>query len=128
MPGQQGQLFPPISTAQQFRPVGQVQNVGLPHGQTQPLQYSQPMQQFPSQLGTAAPSSQPIHNPLIQQNMPITSGAQQPQQTGSTLNNHLHGVGGPAVQFSSSYTVRNDSGILICIPNSCFLLLILLLF
>ncbi|XP_027093459.1 pre-mRNA-processing protein 40A isoform X2 [Coffea arabica] len=111
MPGQQGQLFPPISTAQQFRPVGQVQNVGLPHGQTQPLQYSQPMQQFPSQLGTAAPSSQPIHNPLIQQNMPITSGAQQPQQTGSTLNNHLHGVGGPAVQFSSSYTTQNGMNI-----------------
>lgn len=110
MPGQQGQPFPPVSTAQQFRPVGQVQNVGIPHGHNQPPQFSQPMQQFPSRPGqpsNAAPSPQPVPSPFIQSNMPITPGSSQPQQMGHTLNNHMPGLGGPGVPFSSSYTVRN---------------------
>ncbi|KAL3514364.1 hypothetical protein ACH5RR_027081 [Cinchona calisaya] len=107
MPGQQVQPFPPVSTAQQFRTISQLHNVGMPHGQSQPPQYSQPIQQFPPQPGlpgNVAPSSQAIQNPLIQPNMPITSGALQPQQTVSTFNNHVHGVAGQGVQFSSSYT------------------------
>ncbi|CAI9115989.1 OLC1v1017023C1 [Oldenlandia corymbosa var. corymbosa] len=104
MPGHQGQPFPPVSNAQQFRPAGAVQNVGMPNGQNQPQQFSQPMQQFPprpGQPGNITPSSQPVSGTFIQSSMPLTSGTLQAQHMGP---NHMSGLGGPGAPFSSSYT------------------------
>ncbi|KAL6995310.1 hypothetical protein U1Q18_005448 [Sarracenia purpurea var. burkii] len=97
---QQGQLFiPAASASQQFRPVGQgisSSNVGIPSNQSQPPQYSQPMQQLPPRpaLSHAIPMSY----------MPLTSSSPQSQQSAPSLNNHVAGLGGPGVPFSSSYT------------------------
>lgn len=97
MPTQQGQPFMPTSSAsQQFLPLGQgisSPNVGIPPNQSQPLQYSQQMQQLPPRP--------PLAMQYIQTSMPITSSAPQPQQASP----HMSGLGGPGVPFSSSYTV-----------------------
>ncbi|EEF52242.1 protein binding protein, putative [Ricinus communis] len=86
-PAQQGQPFMP----QQFLPVvqGMPSNVGMPMpaGQTQTLQFSQPMQPppWPNHPAHVAPSSQPVPlPPYVHQNRPpLTSGPPQLQQTAS---------------------------------------------
>ncbi|KAL1534229.1 pre-mRNA-processing protein 40A-like [Salvia divinorum] len=88
---QQGQQFVSPQTTPQFQP----QNMGMPQGQGQPPQFSQPMQQFmsqPTQPGLGAPSSYP-------QSMPMPSGMAQPQSTPP----------GQGVPFSSSYTFQPSS-------------------
>lgn len=101
IPTQQGQPFMPTSSAsQQFLPHGQgisSPNVGMPPNQSQPLQYSQPMQQLPPRP--------PHPMQYMQTSMPITSSSPQPQQVAPQLNSHMSGLGGPGVPFSSSYTV-----------------------
>ncbi|GFZ10139.1 pre-mRNA-processing protein 40A [Actinidia rufa] len=101
IPSQQGQPFiPAASASQQFRPVGQgisSSNIGIPSNQNQAPQYSQPMQQLPPRPAHA----QSIPMPYIQQNMPLASSSPQSQQTAVPLNNHMHGLGGPGVPFSS---------------------------
>uniref|UniRef100_A0A5B6YTK5 Putative pre-mRNA-processing protein 40A n=1 Tax=Davidia involucrata TaxID=16924 RepID=A0A5B6YTK5_DAVIN len=116
VPAQQGQPFlPAASASQQFRPVGQgisSPNVGMPSSQSQPPQFSQPMQQFPvrpGQPGHATPSSQGIPMPYMQPNMPLTSGSPQSQQIAPPLNNHMPGLGGPGAPLSSSYTFASSS-------------------
>ncbi|KAH6785058.1 hypothetical protein C2S51_037513 [Perilla frutescens var. frutescens] len=95
--GPQGQPFISPQSAPQFHPSGQPQNLGMPPGQSQLPQFSQPMQQFmprPTQPGHVAPSSYP------QQSMPITSGMVQQPQSAAT---------GQGVPFSSSYTYAPSS-------------------
>ncbi|GMP45548.1 hypothetical protein CsSME_00014039 [Camellia sinensis var. sinensis] len=113
IPTQQGQPFlPSVSASQQYRPVGQgisSPNVGIPSNQSQPLQYSQPMQQLPPRPVHATPPSQAIPMSYIQPSMPLTSSAQS-QQTAHPLNNHMTGLGGPGVPLSSSsYTFAPSS-------------------
>ncbi|KAL2529485.1 Pre-mRNA-proCES [Forsythia ovata] len=91
-----GQPFIPPSAAQQFHPVGQT-HVGLPPGQSQPPQFSQPMMQYPprsSHTGHTTPTS------YAQPSMPIASGAPQSQPTGPS----------PGMSFSSSYTFAPSFG------------------
>ncbi|XP_057776534.1 pre-mRNA-processing protein 40A isoform X2 [Salvia miltiorrhiza] len=91
----QGQPFMSPQTTPQFHPSGQPQNMGIPPGQGQPLQFSQPMQQFmsrPPQGGHGAPSSYP-------QSMPMPSGMAQAQSTAP----------GQGVPFSSPYTYAPSS-------------------
>ncbi|KAK9269905.1 hypothetical protein L1049_025478 [Liquidambar formosana] len=114
VPAQQGQSFIPAAS-QQFRPLGQgisSSAVGMPSGQSQPLQFSQPMQQLPprpSQPGLATPSSQAIPMPYNQPNRPLTSGSSQSQQTAHPFSNHMPGLGGPGMPLSSSYTFAPSS-------------------
>ncbi|CAI9777197.1 unnamed protein product [Fraxinus pennsylvanica] len=92
-----GQPFISPSATQQFHPVGQTQHVGLPPGQSQPPQFSQPMPQFlpqSSQPGQTTPTS------YAQPSMPITSIAPQSQPTGPS----------PGVSYSSPYTFAPSFG------------------
>ncbi|KAJ7966494.1 pre-mRNA-processing protein 40A [Quillaja saponaria] len=112
IPTQQGQPFVP-SASQQFRPVGQgisSSNVGMPVVQSQPLQFSQPMQQLPPMPihpGHATPSSQAIPMPYIQTNRPLTSLPQHSQQTVPPLGN-MSGFPASGAPFSS-YTFPPSS-------------------
>ncbi|OAY23068.1 pre-mRNA-processing protein 40A isoform X2 [Manihot esculenta] len=95
-PPHQGQPFIPVAP-QQFRPVGQ----GIPAGQSQSLQFSQPMQQlpqWPNQPGHATPSSQGVPLPYVHPNRPLTAGPPQLQQTAPS-----------AVPLSSPYTFTPSS-------------------
>lgn len=97
VPSQQGQPF-----SQQFQP-----NIGMPSGPGQPLQFSQPMQQYPprpSQPGPM-PSSQGLPISYIQ-TRPITSGPPQSQQPAPPFSNQMPGLAGAGAPFSSSYSVR----------------------
>ncbi|GFY85969.1 pre-mRNA-processing protein 40A [Actinidia rufa] len=104
IPSHQGQPFVPAASAsQQFRPVGQgisSSNIGIPSNQSQAPQYSQPMQQLPPRPALPA-HGQSIPMPYIQPNMPLTSSSPQSQQTAVPLNNHMHGLVGHGVPFSS---------------------------
>ncbi|KAK0576564.1 hypothetical protein LWI29_019706 [Acer saccharum] len=110
LPTQQGQSFVP-APSQQFRPGGpgfSPSNVGMPAIQSQPVQFSQPMQQFPPRLGqpvhSAMPSSQAIPALYGQTNRPLTAGSPQSHHTGPAMNNHMSGLGAPGMPPSSSYT------------------------
>lgn len=111
VPNQQGQPF--ISSSQQFQPVGQgipPPNVGMPPAHSQPLQFSQPMQQYPprpSQPGHVIPSSQGLPMSYIQ-TRPIAPGPPQSQQPAAPFANQMPGLPGAAMPFSSSYSVRCD--------------------
>ncbi|CAA3022543.1 pre-mRNA-processing 40A [Olea europaea subsp. europaea] len=96
-PTPHGQQFIPPPATQQFHPVGQTQHVGLPPGQSQPPQFSQPMLQFlprSSQPGYDTPTS------YAQPSMPITSGAPQSQPAGPS----------PGISYSSPYTFTPSFG------------------
>ncbi|KAJ4848786.1 hypothetical protein Tsubulata_025770 [Turnera subulata] len=107
VPGQQGQPYIPVAP-QQFQPVGQgmpPSNIGLPSGQSQPMPFSQPMQQlppWPSQVGHATPSSQAIPMPYAQPSRPLTSSSPQLQQTAPSLSGHMPAVGASGIP--SPYT------------------------
>ncbi|KAL5780053.1 hypothetical protein ACOSQ2_010790 [Xanthoceras sorbifolium] len=110
LPTQQGQSFIP-APSQQFRPVGpgiSSSNVGMPAIQSQPVQFSQPMQQFPPRpsqsVHSAMPSSQAIPAPYGQPNRPFTAGSPQSQHTAPAMNSHMPGLGAPGMPPSSSYT------------------------
>ncbi|KAF3954921.1 hypothetical protein CMV_019793, partial [Castanea mollissima] len=110
VPTQQGQPFVPPAS-QQFRPMGQgfPSNVAMPAGPSQPLQFSQPIQQLPSRPtlpGHAMPSSQGIQMPYGQTNRPLASMPLQSQQSAPALVNHMPGSGIP---ISSSYTFAPSS-------------------
>ncbi|KAK4559903.1 hypothetical protein RGQ29_008904 [Quercus rubra] len=110
VPTQQGQPFVPPAS-QQFRPMGQgfPSNVAMPAGPSQPLQFSQPIQQLPSRPtlpGHAMPSSQGIQLPYGQTNRPLASMPLQSQQSAPALVNHMPGSGIP---ISSSYTFAPSS-------------------
>uniref|UniRef100_A0A7N2N4N8 WW domain-containing protein n=1 Tax=Quercus lobata TaxID=97700 RepID=A0A7N2N4N8_QUELO len=110
VPTQQGQPFVPPAS-QQFRPMGQgfPSNVAMPTGPSQPLQFSQPIQQLPSRPtlpGHAMPSSQGIQLPYGQTNRPLASMPLQSQQSAPALVNHMPGSGIP---ISSSYTFAPSS-------------------
>ncbi|KAI3685869.1 hypothetical protein L6452_35130 [Arctium lappa] len=108
VPAQQGQPFmQSASGTQQYRPAGQ----GMPTGQTQLPQFSQPMQQMssrPGQPGHPSPSSQAMPMPYMQPNMTFTSSSPQFQNSGTT-NSHVPSLGGPGVPLSSSYTFTAPS-------------------
>ncbi|XP_022870866.1 pre-mRNA-processing protein 40A-like isoform X2 [Olea europaea var. sylvestris] len=92
-----GQPFIPPSATQQFHPVGQTQHVGLPPGQIQPPQFSQPMLLFlpqSSQPGQTTPTS------YAQPSMPISSVTPQSQPTGPS----------PGVSYSSPYSFAPSFG------------------
>ncbi|GAB4839275.1 hypothetical protein Ancab_028802 [Ancistrocladus abbreviatus] len=108
VPAQQGQPFLPTSSMQ-FHPVGQTvsSNVGMPAGQSQPMLFSQPMQQLPPRPGLPGHTpSQAMPMPYLQQNRPITSGPPLTQQSAPTFGNHMPGVGGQGMPLSSSYTFQ----------------------
>lgn len=107
VPTQQGQPF--ISpSSQQYQQVGQgipPSNMGMPP--SQPLQFSQPMQQYPprpSQPGHGMPSSQGLPISYIQ-TRPIQSGQPQSQQPAPPFSNQM--------PFSSSYSVRSLTKIIL---------------
>lgn len=107
VPTQQGQPFLP-SASQQFRPVGQgfPSNAGIPAGQSQQLQFSQPIQQLhsrPNQPSHATPPSQAVQMQYVQTNRQHASI----QQSAPPLTNHMPGLAGSGIPISSSYTVRN---------------------
>lgn len=109
VPNQQGQPF--ISSSQQFQPVGQgipPPNIGMPPAHSQPLQFSQPMQQYPprpSQPGHVIPSSQGLQMSYIQ-TRPIAPG---PPQSAAPFANQMPGLPGAAMPFSSSYSYAPSS-------------------
>ncbi|WCJ35581.1 pre-mRNA-processing protein 40A [Euphorbia peplus] len=86
VPAQQGHQFIPVAP-QHFRPGGQEipsSNVGMPTGQRQQFQYSQPMQQlspWPTHPGHPTASSQAVPMPYAHPNRPLTSGPPQLQLT-----------------------------------------------
>ncbi|XP_024976016.1 pre-mRNA-processing protein 40A-like isoform X3 [Cynara cardunculus var. scolymus] len=106
-PAQQGQPFMQLASgSQQFRPLGQ----GMPPGQSQLPQFSQPLQQM------SAWPVRPIHTtpslaspmPFMQPNMTSTSCSPQ-FQSSATTNNHVSGLGGPGVHLSSSFTFSTSA-------------------
>ncbi|KDP41586.1 hypothetical protein JCGZ_15993 [Jatropha curcas] len=109
VPAQQGQPYIP----QQFRPVGQgmPSNVGMLPGQSQTLQFSQPMQQlpqWPNQPGHAT-ASQAVPLPYAHPNRLLTSGPPQLQQTAPPVSNHATGLGMSGVPLSSPYAFAPSS-------------------
>lgn len=108
---QQGQSFIQAAS-QQFRPIGQgisSSPVGMPSGQSQTLQFSQPMQQYPPRPTQPGHATQAIQMPYIQQNRPLTSGSPQSQQTAHPLSNQMPGLVGSGMPLSSSYTFAPSS-------------------
>uniref|UniRef100_A0A1D1XH56 Pre-mRNA-processing factor 40 A n=1 Tax=Anthurium amnicola TaxID=1678845 RepID=A0A1D1XH56_9ARAE len=101
---------------QQFPQVGHpMPNVGMPPGQPQLPQFSQPGQQLPPrqvQPGQGPSASQPIPLPYAQPGRPVTSGAMQLQQNIQPVTNHVPALGGPGVPYnvSSSYTFTTSYG------------------
>ncbi|KAH7510586.1 hypothetical protein JRO89_XSUnG0260400 [Xanthoceras sorbifolium] len=83
----------------------------MPAIQSQPVQFSQPMQQFPPRpsqsVHSAMPSSQAIPAPYGQPNRPFTAGSPQSQHTAPAMNSHMPGLGAPGMPPSSSYTPQN---------------------
>ncbi|KAB1203954.1 Pre-mRNA-processing protein 40A [Morella rubra] len=109
VPTQQGQPFLP-SASQQFRPVGQgfPSNAGIPAGQGQQLQFSQPIQQLhsrPNQPSHATPPSQAVQMQYVQTNRQHASI----QQSAPPLTNHMPGLAGSGIPISSSYTFAPSS-------------------
>ncbi|MED6197708.1 hypothetical protein PIB30_059195 [Stylosanthes scabra] len=106
---QQGQPFAPM-TSQQFGLAGHSipsSNVAMPVGQSQQLQYSQPMQQLPPrpiQPGHPAPSSQAIPMQYIQANRPPTSVPPHSQPTVPHLSSHMPGMAVSGATSHSTYT------------------------
>jgi len=102
VPGQQGQHFVPAGS-QTFHPYGHVP----PNVQSQPPQYSQPIQQqqlFPVRPGQPVhitSSSQAVSVPYIQTNTILTSGSTQAQPNAPPMTGFA--TSGPP--FSSPYTV-----------------------
>ncbi|XP_010530462.1 PREDICTED: pre-mRNA-processing protein 40A-like isoform X2 [Tarenaya hassleriana] len=106
VPGQQNQPFVPAAS-QPFHSFGHVHpNAGMPVVQSQPPQFSQPMQQLfpvrPGQPGHITSSSHAVSVPYTQTNRPLTSGSTQPQP-----NTHMMGGYGapsyPSKFLLSSY-------------------------
>ncbi|XP_057973871.1 pre-mRNA-processing protein 40A isoform X2 [Malania oleifera] len=85
----------------------------MPSIQSQPPQFSQPMQQLPMRPGqsghAAAPSSQAIPMSFMQPNRPFTSDSIQSQQTVPPLSNHMPGLNGPGMPLSSPYMYAPSS-------------------
>ncbi|KAK6939748.1 WW domain [Dillenia turbinata] len=114
VPPQQGQPFIP-APSQQFRPVGQgipPQNIGLPPGQGQPLQFSQTMQQLPPrpvQPPHGVPSSQAIPMSYVQSSRPPVSGSLQ-HQAAPAISNPVPGLINPGMPQSSPYTFAPTYG------------------
>ncbi|KAL1353578.1 pre-mRNA-processing protein 40A isoform X2 [Arachis hypogaea] len=108
---QQGQPFAPMAS-QQFGLAGHAipsSNVAMPVGQSQQLQYSQPMQQLPPrhiQPGQPAPSSQVIPMQYIQTNRPPTSVPPHSQPTVPHLSSHMPSLAVSAATSHSSYTFQ----------------------
>ncbi|XP_031118297.1 pre-mRNA-processing protein 40A isoform X3 [Ipomoea triloba] len=96
----------PAQQGQPFAPPVQMPNIGMGPGQSQAMQFSQPMQQFPPRPGQPGhiPSSQPIQMASMQPNMPIPSASMQPQQMIPSGNNHMPG-------FAASSFGQTNSGI-----------------
>lgn len=95
--------------SQQFRPVGpgiSPSNVGMQAIQSQPMQFSHQIHQFPLMPG------QPVHS-----SMP-SSQAIPSQHAVPAMNNHLTSLSSPGIT-PSSYTVRHHSLMLTCL--SCWL-------
>lgn len=109
VPNQHGQPF--IPSSQQFQPVGQgipPPNLGMHPAHSQPVQFSQQMQQYPprpSQPGHPMASSQGLPMSYIQ-TRPIAPGPPQSQQHAAPFTNQM--PPGGAMPFSSSYSVRYD--------------------
>ncbi|GKV10405.1 hypothetical protein SLEP1_g21773 [Rubroshorea leprosula] len=102
VPTQPGQQYFPVAS-QLFRPP----NVGMPAVQSQHLQYSQPLQQFPprpGQPGVATPPSQPIAASYVQPNRPLTSAAPQSQLNTPPMSGHMAALGASGMPVSSSHT------------------------
>lgn len=97
----------PAQQGQPFAPPVQMPNIGMGPGQSQAMQFSQPMQQFPPRPGQPGhiTSSQPIQMPSMQPNMPIPSVSMQPQQMIPSANNHMPGVSATGLPFSLSHSV-----------------------
>ncbi|EXC51391.1 Pre-mRNA-processing factor 40-A-like protein [Morus notabilis] len=110
VPNQHGQPF--IPSSQQFQPVGQgipPPNLGMHPAHSQPVQFSQQMQQYPprpSQPGHPMPSSQGLPMSYIQ-TRPIAPGPPQSQQHAAPFTNQM--PPGGAMPFSSSYSYAPSS-------------------